>query len=813
MNYASPELIRAEKNLEKISNAALKNVLFVSEGATWDEALVSAENLARFVESENEAGRSNESASVVHILPSQDLAQERLEKWQRWIGEGKFNEIEKRLHNASVQLGMKTGAYAAFFNQVAQPFGTLDYGQWAELPLFNNFIHSDGETVQLVTVVKTPQEHRSQLTAGVSEMEGIAILDKQHLTNKVITFLSQDFDQLVKWSLLVVFLILLIIYGRIEIAIFTFIPMLLAWLWTLGLMQIFDLQFNIFNIIISTFIFGLGIDYSIFITRSFMQQFKFGRDELVAYKNSIFLSAFTTTVGVGVLIFAGHPALKSIAAMSLVGIISMVLMAYTVQPLLLRWAMTDRKNRGLVPVNAVNLFLGLFSLTYFFVGCLVLNLAIVLLQLVPVSGDRKRMLFRGLMSVFLGSLAAIMANVRRQYLNPHGETFAKPAVVIANHQSFIDILITLNIHPKMVMVVKKWVYDSPVFGWAVRYAGYFHVNDGYEKFIPRLRELVKQGCSIVVFPEGTRSEDGQLNRFHKGAFYLSEQLELDIVPVIFHGNAYSMPKGDSYLLKNGFIHRVIEPRILYHDRSWGNTYQERTKSISAHFKSRFADLKKEFETPDYFRDQLIRNYILKGPMLEWYTRIKTRMEGNYQFFHEHLPTEGTIVDIGCGYGYLAHILAWTSNKREVIGFDHDEEKVAVAANTPVRTPNLRFEKHNLLTDSVPPADAYVLADVLHYLPEPDQQRVIKQCIAQLNRGGVLLIRDADAELRGRQKGTWLTEFISTNLGFNKMNSNKLCFVSRAFVEKTVHDSGTSFTVFDRSRFTSNVVYLIRKPVG
>jgi SAM-dependent methyltransferase len=273
-----------------------------------------------------------------------------------------------------------------------------------------------------------------------------------------------------------------------------------------------------------------------------------------------------------------------------------------------------------------------------------------------------------------------------------------------------------------------------------------------------------------------------------------------------------MPKGDSYLLKNGFIHRVIEPRILYHDRSWGNTYQERTKSISAHFKSRYTSLKEEFETPDYFRDQLIRNYILKGPMLEWYTRIKTRMEGNYRFFHEHLPTEGIIVDIGCGYGYLAHILAWTSNKREVIGFDHDEEKLAVASNTPVRTPNLRFEKHNLLTDYVPPADAYVLADVLHYLPESDQQRVIKQCIAQLNRGGVLLIRDADAELRERQKGTWLTEFISTNLGFNKMNSNKLCFVSRAFVEKTVSDSGASVKVFDRSRFTSNVVYLIQKPV-
>ncbi len=813
MNYNTPELERAEQNLNRVSTASLKNVLLVSEGENWQQALETSSALQEKLKGESPEGSLQALASFVSIVPTLQEANRRKALWDARMSPEHIEFLAQEMNSAGMESGMRDGAYDAFFRRARETYNPPDYAEWADIPLFRHFVHRDGERVQLVTVVRTEQEWRQQITRLAAGVSGVMVLDKQHITNEIIAFVSQDFERLVQWSLLIVFLVLLIAYGRIEVALFTFLPMMIAWTWTLGLMKLFGLQFNIFNIIISTFIFGLGIDYSIFISRSMMQHFKYGRDELVSYKNSIFMSAFTTTVGVGVLIFAQHPALRSIAGMSLVGIGSMVLIAYTLQPMLFRWAMIDRKERGLVPVNIINLVLGVFSLTYFFVGCLVLNVVMLFLLLIPFGNERKRRFFRGLMGTFLGSLAAIMVNVPRRYLNPHKEDFSKPAVVIANHQSFIDILITLNIYPNMVMVVKKWVYDSPVFGWAVRYAGYFHVNDGYERFIPRLRELVAQGCSIVVFPEGTRTEDGNLNRFHKGAFYLSEELKLDIVPIIFHGSHYSMPKGDSYLLKNGMVHRLIEPRIPFEDRSWGDTYQARTKSIARHFKQRYATLRKEWESPDYFRDQLLRNYILKGPVLEWYTRIKTRMEGNYRFFHEHLPQSGTIVDIGCGYGFLAHILAWTSHERTVIGLDHDEEKIEVAGNTSTPTPNLSFEVHNVLTDPLPRANAYVLADVLHYLPAEDQKRVLLACLEGLEPGGLILVRDADAALEERQRGTWLTEFLSTNIGFNKMNRNELCFVTRDFISGVAEQAGATVELIDNTRFTSNVVYLIRAKDG
>ena len=124
---------------------------------------------------------------------------------------------------------------------------------------------------------------------------------------------------------LLVFFVLLLTYGRIELALVSFIPMVIAFIWILGIMGIAGLQFNIVNIILSALIFGLGDDYSLFIMDGLLQEYKTGKKNLSSYKSSIVLSAVTTLAGLGVLIFARHPALRSIALISITGILSVVL--------------------------------------------------------------------------------------------------------------------------------------------------------------------------------------------------------------------------------------------------------------------------------------------------------------------------------------------------------------------------------------------------------------------------------------------------------------------------------------------------------
>ena len=70
-------------------------------------------------------------------------------------------------------------------------------------------------------------------------------------------------------------------------------------------------------------------------------------------------------------------------------------------------------------------------------------------------------------------------------------------------------------------------------------AEYYPVAEGAEDSLEPLQDLVNRGYSIVVFPEGTRSYDDTIKRFHQGAFYIAEKLKLDIVPLVLHGVGYT----------------------------------------------------------------------------------------------------------------------------------------------------------------------------------------------------------------------------------------------------------------------------------
>ena len=131
-------------------------------------------------------------------------------------------------------------------------------------------------------------------------------------------------------------------------------------------------------------------------------------------------------------------------------------------------------------------------------------------------------MLHNLLSLFTGSLVRIMFNVKKKFINEFKENFKTPAVVIANHQSFLDILLTVMISNKNVLLVNDWVWNSPFFGLVVKRAGFYPVSKGFEESIPALEEAVRLGYSIVVFPEGTRSRTPEVHRFHKGAFFIAE---------------------------------------------------------------------------------------------------------------------------------------------------------------------------------------------------------------------------------------------------------------------------------------------------
>ena len=126
--------------------------------------------------------------------------------------------------------------------------------------------------------------------------------------------------------------------------------------------------------------------------------------------------------------------------------------------------------------------------------------------------------------------------------NPHGETFDKPAVIICNHQSHLDLVYLLSLSPKLVVLTNDWVWRCPFYNILIHRAEFYPVSNGMESNMPRLRSLVSRGYSIVVFPEGTRSQTRDILRFHQGAFSLAAALGTDILPLMLYGSGILLTK-------------------------------------------------------------------------------------------------------------------------------------------------------------------------------------------------------------------------------------------------------------------------------
>lgn len=812
MNFMTERLQKAEQKLNNINAYTAQSVYLIAEGNTLNDALHSREQMAPLVQSLLKSGAVKKVSGAGGLLLSEEEQAIRINRWKSYWTTEKQEQLIRLLKQEGAVYKFKSTAFAPFEALIQKDFAVISPEQSALLQadLLSDFVTVKEGAASVISLLKVDPSRKDEVYAALDNQPQTVIFDKQYTANRLAEIIRDEFNTIAWMTSLLVFAALLLSYGRIELALITFIPMLFSWVWILGIMGLFGIPFNIVNIILSTFIFGLGDDYSIFTMDGLQQEYKTGSKHLPSFKSSIFFSAITTILGLGVLIFAKHPSLRSIALIAVIGISCVVLTSQVLIPFFFNWLITNRVKKKYAPWTLKGWAISVFAFSYFTFGAFLLTfLGTILIKLNPFNVEKGKKIYHWILAKCTWSILHIMVNTKKKTINTAGEDFRKPAVIISNHQSFLDILMSTSMHPNVILLTNQWVYNSPVFGYVVKMADYYPVAEGVEDSIERLRNRVEQGYSIVVYPEGTRSPDASMKRFHKGAFYLAGELGLDILPAVIHGTAYTMSKGD-FLLKNRNMTMKILPRIRPDDKRWGDNYSARTKLVSRYFRQEYETLRREEETPAYYREQLIYNYLYKGPVLEWYMRIKTKMENNYALFHQLLPKKGKIMDIGCGYGFMSYMLHFLAPERQIRGVDYDEEKIATAQHCYLRNDHIQFEAADITTYNLQHQDAFVLLDVLHYLPAAAQERLLQQCIHKLNPGGVIIVRDGDADLGKRHEGTKLTELFSTRLlGFNKTGIEPLSFFSSSTLRAIAERNGATVEQIDNTKYTSNVIFIIK----
>jgi 1-acyl-sn-glycerol-3-phosphate acyltransferase len=818
LNFIPDKLRDTEKQFDKITTASLNTVFLVSKGSTLNEALKVNERNANKVEELVDSGIILNVSGCNQLIFSDSLQQVKIKRWRKFWNQQRSYILEKNIQSAAKELKFKEGVFDSFLRLTSKDYDNLNDEETARITnsLLSDYISKSKEHTMITTLVKVRNENKEKLYNALKERPGLVVFDNQLLTTLFIENVHHDFELLVKFSMAFVTLLLLISYGRIETGITAAIPMFTSWLITLGFMGLTGIRFNIFNIIVSSFIFGLGVDYSILMMRGLLFNYRYGTKDITSYKTSIILSSLTTLIGVGALFFAMHPALNSIPTISVFGIIVVVIISFTFQPLLTNWFLIRRRLTHQHPVTLwilIRTFITWGNIVL--VAILQVTLGGLISIFAPIQKSKKQYFFHWLFHKLCKTYIITTFPTNRKFLNPHKEDFLKPAIIISNHQSLIDTPLFLQLHPKIIILTNEWVWNSPLFGPIARMASYFNAEKGIDVILDQLKEKVRDGYSILIFPEAHRYNDNLVHRFHRGAFYMAEKLNIDILPIVIFGSGEFLKSGQFFGRPSGLRLKILQ-RVSNGDIRMGSDYTERSKRFRKLYIREYANLMAEEGTGRYYRNKLLLNYVFKGPVLEWYLKVKMKIENYYQSYNELLPRSGDILDLGCGYGFISYMLYFTSPQRKITGVDYDFEKICIALNGYSKNENLDFICEDITNFSFDYKDAILLNDVLHYLPQDRQEELIERCIAKIRPGGLILIRDADSDVKNLHRMTKITELFSTRiLGFNKTAGDlkELYFTSIKKLRSIAEKHELKVEVIDSPKITSNTLLIMRKIIG
>lgn len=331
--------------LQSGNNDSIETLYVVSSASTMDEALKDSRKKNASIDSLYINNKVSGKETASSFISSKEEQERRLARWNEFVTD--HQELLKgQLKSNATRMGFNSEAFTDFDEIIDGEYAPKNYDDFSILTktVFKGNFNED-KLQERYSVVDKVLVKTHDLEAVKAKFQGS--FDVKSMNSAIANSLSNDFNYIGFACSAIVFIFLWLSFGRLELAVIAFLPMAISWIWILGLMYIFGIKFNIVNVILATFIFGQGDDYTIFITEGCIHEYAYKKPMLASYKNSIILSALIMFVGIGSLIVAKHPALLSLAEVTIIGMFSVVLMAYLIPPLLFKWLTEYKERRAL----------------------------------------------------------------------------------------------------------------------------------------------------------------------------------------------------------------------------------------------------------------------------------------------------------------------------------------------------------------------------------------------------------------------------------------------------------------------------------
>jgi predicted exporter/1-acyl-sn-glycerol-3-phosphate acyltransferase/ubiquinone/menaquinone biosynthesis C-methylase UbiE len=775
-----------DETIRKTWGDALEMTLVVARGATEEEALEKNDRAAEVLGHDPDV---KAVYSLAAVCPSVATQKPNIQRWSAFWTPERRETLRKTLTQVGTELGFRTNAFDIFWQRVETEPKLLTLEMFRGTPLdqvLNERVALAPGDNAVTTLLKL--DNRVEASARLRRaMPEVMVLDQRAFTQHIADLARSGLSHSAIWVALSVVAIVYFSLGAIELVIATLLPLAFGLLWTFGAMGWLGLPIDMMNSMFVIFIIGVGEDYSVFLVTSKLDEWRGRPQRIAATSASVLISALTTIFGFAVLVFAKHPVLFSMGTTVLLGMVCAFAATLILTPFLMDLLLFRPQPRGaprwwhLFGTVWVLLHLGGSQVFLYYV----LRPILKLLRR-PRADDEVRSTTR----LLARGVVKWMPFGKLEFQNISRETFAKPAIVISNHQSSVDVMLIVSLPGDVRQTAKKRVFDNPMLGIGCKVLGHVLVEpDEPEVTLKRCREVlcrnaeIPGGASVPAsrergaaredarptlihfFPEGTRSHDGFVQRFHRGAFELAIELKQEILPVVLCDSWTAVPR-DAYWFER--FHTTVRawPRITPQTFD----YSQGSLALMRHCESVVRDaLQKqldEINTPKVLRRKVERLYRYQGKFVEQFVHWKMKTDPVFPALDSVVP-QGFVLDLGCGYGIASHWLAYCRDGRTFLGVDYDEDKIRIACQSAVEMRRVRFELHNILEWEYPPCDAILLLDVLHYWVPEKQQLLLNKARKALRPGGRLILREAARADSSEHQHVALWEKIATRIGHNQ----------------------------------------------
>ncbi len=347
LNYIPESIKQAEKDLDALLKTQSKSLYIAAFGNTLEEALEANDvALSTLVQLKNDEEIISYN-SIGGLVNSEKVQQQKIDSWNEFWNTSRIDSTIQLLQQSGIANGFKRSSFQQFYEKLQEDFEPVPLSEFEAIHTvaISDFIATKNGFTTVTSLVKVSEENSENVQKAFATTKNVLVIDRLGMNETLLGNLKSDFNKLIYYSLGIVLILLVLFYRNLKLTLVTILPIVLTWFVTLGIMGVFGLQFNVFNILITTFIFGLGVDYSIFVTNGLLKEAATETAALTTHKTAILLSVITTVLGIGVLIFAKHPALYSIAAVAVIGILSAIVISFTLQPLLYHLLIFRSKNK------------------------------------------------------------------------------------------------------------------------------------------------------------------------------------------------------------------------------------------------------------------------------------------------------------------------------------------------------------------------------------------------------------------------------------------------------------------------------------